>query len=193
MLQPSTALTANLLETNGQFLAYWLGKLEGGCMPWKSAIDPAEMPRLLPDLVLYERRAPDDFHIRLAGTAVVRRVGVNPTGNNVLDLLHSGSRATLRAALNRILDEPCGHVARVRDQYPSGREAIVEVLRLPLRAEEGEPRFIISSTAETSDDPGWSDPQEKPELLAELLDQSFFGWRGARPGEPAAVAPLGTG
>jgi hypothetical protein len=183
--RPST-----LLETNRRFLAYWLGKPEGGTMPRKSAIDPTEMPQLLPDLVLYERRGPRDFHIRLAGTAVVRRVGVNPTGSNVLDLLHPGSRSTLEQSLNRILDEPCAHVARVRDQYASGREAIVEVLRLPLRSEQGEPRFIISSTAETSDHLAWSDPHEKPELLAELLTQSFFGWRAGADGRPPEAVPL---
>lgn len=190
MPSPPAFAPSALLETNQRFLAYWLGKLEGECMPRKSEIDPTEMPQLLPDLVLYERRAPDDFHIRLAGTAVVRRVGINPTGSNVLDLLHSGSRSSLEQSLNRILDDPCAHVARVRDQYASGREAIVEVLRLPLRSEQGEPRFIISSTAETTDNLAWSDPHEKPELLAELLAQAFFRWRAGTEDQPAAAVPL---
>lgn len=173
-----------LLEINAGFFAYWLGKLNAGLMPAKAAIDPTEMPRLLPDLVLYERLAPERFKIRLAGTAVVRRVGLNPTGSNLLDLLHSGSRDSLQQALNRILDDPCGHVARVRDRYPSGRQAIVEVLRLPLADQAGRPRFIISSTAETGDAARWVDPQEKPMLLAELIEQSFFSWAGAAPDQP---------
>lgn len=181
------AMPFDLLETNRRFLDYWLAKLEGGAMPRKAAIDPTEMPQLLPDLVLYERLGPALFQIRLVGTAVVRRIGLDPTGGNVLDLLHEGSRRAAAEALNRCLDRPCGHVSRVRDRYPSGREVVVEVLRLPMRSEDGEPRFIISSTAESRESAGWTDPQEKPILLAELIDQSFFGWRSDAEGRPELV------
>lgn len=183
----TAAQQLHLLPTNARFLAYWLSKLEAGRVPSKAAIDPTEMPRLLPDLVLYERLAPDAFRVRLAGTAVVRRLGVDPTGGNVLDLLHEGSRRSVACALNRILEQPCGHVSRVRDRYPSGRQAVVEVLRLPMAGDDGEIRFIISSTAETSEEAGWSDPQEKPVLLAELIDQAFFTWRRGEDGAVAAV------
>lgn len=184
---PSMPLTATLLETNRRFMDYWLGKLEGGRMPRKAEIDPTEIPRLLPDLVVYERLASDNFRIRLAGTAVVRRLGMDPTHCNVLDLLAKKSRMPARAALNRVLDKSCIHVSRVRDHYPSGREAIVEVLRLPLRADDDEVRFIISSTAETSEDVLWSSPQEHPVLLAELVDQAFFTWKPGPDGRPAMV------
>ncbi|SMF32596.1 PAS domain-containing protein [Tistlia consotensis] len=179
----STVIASSLLETNRRFLAYWLGKLEGERMPRKARIDPTEMPRLLPDLVLYERLSTAHFKIRLAGTAVVRRLGVDPTGTNMLDLLAEASRQPVERALNRILDEPCAHVSRVRDRYLSGRQAVVEVLRLPLCDEAGEARFIISSTAETADEFVWADPQERPVLLAELVEQSFFGWSGGDGGE----------
>lgn len=188
MPMSSKPFTATLLETNRRFMDYWLGKLEGERMPRKGEIDPTEIPRLLPDLVVYERLASDNFRIRLAGTAVVRRLSMDPTHCNVLDLLAKSSRMPARNALNRVLDEPCVHVSRVRDHYPSGREAIVEVLRLPLRADDDEVRFIISSTAETSEDVLWSSPQEQPVLLADLVDQAFFTWKPGPDGQPAMVA-----
>ena len=183
----------DLLKLNREFLDYWLGKLDGGAMPPKSAIDPTEMPKLLPALVIYERLATDHFRVRLAGTEVVSRLGLNPTGANVLDLLAPASRPMVQKALNRILEEPCGHLSRVRDRYPSGREAKIEVLRLPLQSDEREARFIISSTVEMPDRTGWSDPQEKPTLLAQLIDQTYFTWQGGGPDQPVTVAAIGPG
>ena len=188
MIQNKILSSVDILPVNRELLAYWLGKLEGRAMPPKGAIDPTEMPKLLHALVIYERLTRTHFKIRLAGTEVVRRLGVDPTGSNVLDLLAPTSRDMVQSALNRILDQPCGHYSRVRDRYPSGREAVVEVLRLPLLSEGGEARFIISSTVELPDRSGWGDPQEKPSLLAQLIDQSFFTWPVGSAATAAATA-----
>ncbi|SMF32590.1 PAS domain-containing protein [Tistlia consotensis] len=181
----STAvLGADLIGTTRQLLAYWLGKVGDRGMPRKSEIDPTEIPALLPYLLVFERRAPDSFSVRLAGTAVVQRLGFDPTGHPVLDVIAPAARAPIRRALNRILDEPCGLLAHVRDRYASGREVIVEVLRLPLSSEAGEPRFILCSTIETTDPTVWRGPQDRPALLAELVEQAFFTWSPGPDGLP---------
>lgn len=52
-------------------LAYWRGKGGDRGPPPRNLLDPADIPRLLPNLILKEvRRDPWDFRYRLVGTAV---------------------------------------------------------------------------------------------------------------------------
>jgi hypothetical protein len=59
---------------------YWLEKCGDRAMPARQDIDPAEIPALLPYLTLVERVG-DKFRYRLVGTAIVREVGIDPTGS----------------------------------------------------------------------------------------------------------------
>jgi hypothetical protein len=60
---------------------YWEGKRGGRRMPSRADIDPAELRRLLPNVMLYEVVAPGRLYtIRLVGGAIVDFYGVNSTG-----------------------------------------------------------------------------------------------------------------
>lgn len=50
---------------------YWQGKLAGRAMPARADLDPAEIPDLLPWIILVDV-LPDDFRYRLIGTEVCR-------------------------------------------------------------------------------------------------------------------------
>jgi hypothetical protein len=57
---------------------YWRGKVEDGRLPARSAIDPAEIPALLPYLILWDvERDPLRFRNRICGTHVVEFSGRN--------------------------------------------------------------------------------------------------------------------
>lgn len=148
MLSAPISDLSRLHPTNRALLNYWSGKAAAGAPPSKSAFDPADIPRLLPDVLLYERRAEDHFRFRVVGTRVAARIGHDPTGGNMLALLGDDFRPAVQAAMNRVLDEPCVQVVTVRDRFPSGRESLVEVVRAPLLDDSGAARFVISSTAE---------------------------------------------
>lgn len=171
-MQSDEAFALDLHPANRQLVDYWRSKSRGGAVPFKSAIDPSEIPRLLPDLLVYERIAPDHVRVRVVGTRVTARLGVDPTGGNIFELFADRYKSGVMDAMNRVLDEPCVQVATVRDRYPSGRQLLVEVVRLPLADEAGNPRYILSSTAELRR-PGPTEAGEAPDLIAEPVVNAF--------------------
>lgn len=69
-----------------QMYSYWRSKFEGDRLPRRSAIDPAEIKRFLPQLTIVEV-VPDErrYVYRLVGTMEVEIRGRDPTGWSVLD------------------------------------------------------------------------------------------------------------
>src|SRR5258708_2376779 len=67
-----------------QVYLYWRGKAAGRAMPSRVDIDPIEIPRLLPDVMLVERHDDGRYRYRLIGTENTRAHGMNATGR-VLD------------------------------------------------------------------------------------------------------------
>jgi hypothetical protein len=64
--------------------AYWCSKRpSAGAWPSREAIDPLDIPQLLPYLMLVEIHGPDRFFFRLVGTNVAR--GIDPTGTYLAD------------------------------------------------------------------------------------------------------------
>lgn len=79
---------------------YWNAVRGDRSMPWRTEIDPAEIPKLLPHIILYDVVTGGGYVIRLVGEEVVGFVGHNATGQP------AGSALPPRAAeiLQRILD-----------------------------------------------------------------------------------------
>ena len=74
--------TASVLEYEGlgSLLRYWQRVGRGG-VPSRADIDPADIPRLLSNVILIDvERAPIRFRVRLCGTEVDRLLGRNFTG-----------------------------------------------------------------------------------------------------------------
>ena len=79
---------------------YWNRVRGDRAMPRRADIDPSEIPKLLPYIIMYNAAAGDGYTIRLVGEQVVRLNGINGTGRK------AGSIMTPRGAemMNRILD-----------------------------------------------------------------------------------------
>jgi hypothetical protein len=72
--------------------AYWDERRGRRGFPARRELDPVDIPRLLPHLVLLDVSArPLDLVFRLAGTEVVSRLGFGVTGRRVLDLPVEGA------------------------------------------------------------------------------------------------------
>lgn len=70
-----------------ELYGYWTNKRAGRPSPERADIDPTEIPRLLPHLILIDvRREPLDLVYRLVGTEVVSADGMELTGRRVRDL-----------------------------------------------------------------------------------------------------------
>lgn len=74
------------------FMAYWESKRNGG-IPDRADIDPVEIPKLLPNVLLIDviGQPAFDFHYRLLGTAIVEVDGVDYRGSKLSEMVPSTS------------------------------------------------------------------------------------------------------
>jgi len=76
-----------------ELYAYWRGKCRGRRMPRRSDIDPSEMARLLPHLLISEVvEGGERFRFRLAGTAIASALGGDSTGRLVEEVAEGSYR-----------------------------------------------------------------------------------------------------
>jgi hypothetical protein len=66
---------------------YWRRIAAGRRMPGRRDLDPVDIPRLLPHVMLVEVHGPDRFRYRLIGTAIAQEQGVNATGRYVGEVI----------------------------------------------------------------------------------------------------------
>jgi len=112
-----TGAPVDLLE----MYAYWQRKRADRSMPTRADIDPAEISRLLPGILLVDvvHRAgtPTDFIYRLVGTREVEMRGHDPTGKRVVDAFYGKSADEVTACYRQVaeharpyLDDDCFHL-----------------------------------------------------------------------------------
>jgi hypothetical protein len=70
-----------------QAYLYWRAKAAGRTMPSRADIDPIDIPKLLPDVMLVERLDDGRYRYRLIGTENARAHGVNATGRFLDEVL----------------------------------------------------------------------------------------------------------
>jgi hypothetical protein len=88
----------------GELHRYWQGKCRGGVLPSRGAIDPVEIPRLLPFLVLAEiEDSPMRVRYRLVGTQVVEDNGADFT-NRYLEDCGFAVEPLLRECYRRLVE-----------------------------------------------------------------------------------------
>ncbi|MGH7126385.1 MAG: PAS domain-containing protein [Stellaceae bacterium] len=91
-----------------QIYAYWQQKRGSRRMPSRTDIDPTEMPRLLPNLLISEYVAEGEagrWRYRLAGTAVAAAFGRNPTGRYIDELTKGDYRAFIEHIHRTVREE----------------------------------------------------------------------------------------
>lgn len=93
-----------------QSFLYWSRKAAGRAMPGRADIDPVEIPKLLPDVMLVERLDDGRYRYRLIGTENARAHGVNATGR----------------FLDEVLPGPdyCAHVLALYDECVTRRRPL---------------------------------------------------------------------
>lgn len=66
---------------------YWRSKAAGRRMPARADIDPTEIPKLLPDVMLVNVMSDGRYRYRLIGTENARAHGINATGRYLDEVL----------------------------------------------------------------------------------------------------------
>ncbi len=92
-----------------------------------------ELARVMSHVTLLEWDAPDQITYRIAGDAIVDRLGFNPTGVNFLDLLHADQRASSIDGHRLMMTHPCGCYLVYENEFENGSRAILETITLPMR------------------------------------------------------------
>src|SRR5258708_15692485 len=85
---------------------YWRRKAGARLLPSRSDIDPVEIPRLLPHVMLVDVMGAALYRYRLIGTEIATAMGVNATGRLVHEmLLEDGYRAYVLDLYNTVVRE----------------------------------------------------------------------------------------
>jgi hypothetical protein len=115
-----------------EIYAYWRSKRDGRAMPARRQIDPGEMPRLLPHLLISEAiEAGRRFRYRLSGTAVAQALRQDVTGRCIEEVSVGAYRDYLTELHERVWRDgtalfaanrlPCG----ARTQYRFTRRLLL--------------------------------------------------------------------
>ena len=119
---------------------YWRGKAAGRAMPRRADIDPIEIPKLLPDVMLVDVLPHGRYRYRLIGTENAQAHGINATGRYLDEVLPGPEYRDHVIALydecvgsRRVLYSECLFMSP-RQRAP---ERHTKVLFMPL-AEDGE-------------------------------------------------------
>jgi len=113
-------------------------------IPTRASFDPIAIPKLLPDIILYERLDTDKYQVRLQGTGFTERGVPDITGAILIPDETDPSSLLLNGALARIIGTPCGLRIVGTERNARGKNALVESLGLPLVDDAGTLKFVIA-------------------------------------------------
>lgn len=138
--------------TLGALLLYWEEKRGDRRMPARQDIDPIEMgKRLLPHLMLCEVSEHGNLiRFRLVGTALVKRLGFDPTGQLLSELPRSDYADFLSSLLRRTYTEAAPVYGESLFRWGAKGRLDARHLLLPLSAAEGAPAIVLIGAAYSS-------------------------------------------
>ena len=97
--------SASAVRAHEELFAYWASRREGGRLPGRRSIHPADFKRHLPTVSLIDvRHAPvRDYRLRLAGTALFGVYGREITGLRLEDVYDQASADYWRVQLDQVV------------------------------------------------------------------------------------------
>jgi hypothetical protein len=151
-------------------------------LPNTSDIDPSQIAYILKDIAILDVIDPMNILYRLAGTGIAERMGEDPTGNNLIEMTASDTRAMVSKILHLIVSHPVGAIATYENVYNTGKRAVVESLYLPLQKAEGQSDRIVSvhSREKTVT---YQDEQAHSTVAAKILELKWIDLGAGTPDE----------
>lgn len=136
-----SALSAPRLK---EAFAYWQGKLAGRSMPSRRDIDPVEMPRLLPHLMLLDvLSSPLDFRHRLIGTELRAMFARDYTGLRFSELPGKGRGSIVWGNCEKVVLSKAPLAGNPPYVGPEPKVLRCENLLLPLSEDGSEVGMIL--------------------------------------------------
>lgn len=138
-------MTTALEPANQALLDYWYTIRGDGAVPDRTGFNPADIPQLLPHLMLLEYQGHGALVYRLIGSAVVEKLGADFTGLCHLDIVPQTRRLQTAARYREILTTPCGMAVHRALRTKYGAAVVLECIYLPLRDRRGKITQLIGS------------------------------------------------
>lgn len=137
-----------------ELLVYWRGKCQGRAMPARADLDPTEIPRLLPYLLLTDVLPDGGFRYRLVGTEVERSFGARMTGKRTDELLFGDYLAYIDGLYRRVVDGRQPIFAGSRYGGADGQSPLfTERVMLPLSSDGETVDMVVSAQVFRRGDP----------------------------------------
>jgi hypothetical protein len=130
------------------FVDFWrnLPRDSGNILPYRLAVNPSLIKRLLPYLFIFRAKAEMVLEVRLSGTALDTLSEQPMTGRNYLDLCPESEKALYWHTLRLIREQPCGLMI-VRDvMFPGGKINRLKSINFPMLDSDGLPTFVLGVT-----------------------------------------------
>ncbi|WP_281217571.1 PAS domain-containing protein [Limimonas halophila] len=158
------------------FLDHWSACRTAGCrVAARSRLDPVDMPRLLPQMIVYDvGDTAEDVAFRLVGTGITRRWGFDPTGRACARVLGGEDGRDFAAAILRAARDSAGLRMVRRHERASGAVDEIEVCALPVWHEVRGVAQVMSVSAPVRLDRRHTDAANDPIRRRAPVAQSFF-------------------
>lgn len=146
-------LTAAAHDKEGfsRFFSCYRAAQAGAVPASQEALPMRQLAKIMTHVTLLEWVAPDQITYRIAGDAIIERLGFNPTGTNFLDLLHADQRTTSIEGHQTMMAHPCGCYLLYENEFENGSRAVLETITLPMRkTADAEAKFFFSFHAHHS-------------------------------------------
>jgi len=160
-------LLSALNQDERWLLRYWSSKRGEGDLPRRQAIEPMEMPRLLPYLQLHARTDDGRLLCRLSGTAIVQAMRVDTTGQYLDQAISNEAYLRRKHLFERVLDSGRPLMYRARMTFLGVDWRLYRRLMLPL-SYRGRGADMILSLVQFENEVGAAVPFMGP--LIDILD-----------------------
>ena len=117
------------------FYHYWNRLRAGRKAPLRSEIDTRDVACDARNLFILENLGRGDIRFRLAGTAVIRAIGIELRGTNARAIMATDARESFAALIAETLEDPGIGYARLRNT--ADESSVWEINLLPLRSNLG--------------------------------------------------------
>tara|TARA_R110002072_G_scaffold251761_4_gene410643 strand:- start:37 stop:570 length:534 start_codon:yes stop_codon:yes gene_type:complete len=131
-----------------QFAEYWRSLEPENMVPKRRSFDPTRIANLLPAVAIYEILSSDEIIYRLAGTAIVDRLGIEVTGKNFLDFWPGEQRAMAASAMMECVTRPCGILSKIVGISDKGIIERNVSIGFPMCDDNGECRRMLFFTSD---------------------------------------------
>lgn len=174
-----------------ELYAYWNALRGSQPAPRRNEINPGAIPRVLPDIFLLDVSKTGTYHFRLAGTRICALFGRELKGESFASLWEKNSTSNINELLNTVLDEHAAIISGAEGLAFQDRHCELELVMLPLAAEEGGVRILGALSAHPL--PSWFAVHHISTLRMTTLRLAWPSRRSETPESlftPTLVSPL---